>query len=120
MSYATATSILRARLANTSRIDVSIIDPVEAQNMPNYNNVDGRMFCFFAMSVNRAPILLVFGREGDSTNISHVFAFYVNTKYKIIQPKDRDKFKCKLGQGVRLGLDVKLGVVNAPTEVPSQ
>ena len=112
-----ATRILRARLAKTSRVDISILENHEAQSTNDLNEHFGEIICHFCPRPSGRVALLSFIREDGEQDISHVIAFYVNTRFKIIQPSERKRFANRLGKGVRLGLDVKLGVINANVDV---
>ena len=118
MNFLYATVILRARLRQTNRVDINVFEECIAQATPDMNSNNGRIFCYFFSRPDDSPVLLAFIREHIDQNISHIIAFYVNKKFKIIQPTERKRFAKKLQEGARLGLEVKLGVVNAETDIP--
>lgn len=116
--FKVASKILRARLAQTNKIDIRVVDHEDFDRVRYINDIEGQIFCTFRTSIKESPLLLVFAREWEDEDVSHIFAFYVNTRFKIIQPYDRKCFERKLKPGTRLGLDVKCGVVNKPTTFP--
>lgn len=118
LNFFYATQILRARIKQTNRVDINVLEECVAQSTSNMNNNNGRVFCYFCSRPDDSPVLLTFIREHIDQDISHIFAFYVNKKFKIIQPTERKRFANKLQEGARLGLEVKLGVVNADTSIP--
>lgn len=111
------TRILRTRLSRTSRVDISILDELEAESTGDMNEHFGEIICYLCSRPNGHPVMLVFVRKEPEDDISHIFAFYVNTKFKIIQPSERKRFAKRLQKGARLGLEVKLGVLNANTDI---
>lgn len=114
----TASKILRARLAHINRVDVRVLDQRSAQSSTNLNEYPGRMFCYFGARPNTMPYLLVFARADLNRDISHIFGFYVDTNYRIIQKPERKLFENKLQAGARLGIEIKLGVVKADVKLP--
>lgn len=114
----TASKILRARLAMTNRVDICVLDYAEARRPSNFNEHQGRLFCYFATRPSGLPYLLAFARKDPTKDISHIFCFYVNTSFRIIQPPERKTFVKKIQPGARLGIDIKLGVINAIAAVP--
>lgn len=114
-----ATKILRARIAQTNKIDVVVLEEKIAELPVNLNEHYGQIICYFCTRPDDSPVLLAFIRQDRGAEISHIFAFYINTRFKIIQSSERRRFANKLPKGVRLGLEVKLGVVNAVTDIPT-
>lgn len=114
----TASKILRARLAHINRVDVHVLDREIVEAPQDLNQIPSRMFCYPSKRKSGLPFLLVFGREDPDKDISHIFCFYVNSRFRIIQKTERRLFETRLKKGTRLGLDVKLGVVNIEVDVP--
>lgn len=117
--FRAATSILRARLAHTNRINIKVLDIDELEIIPSMDHLEGQIVCTFSKSINAQPVLLVLGRNGQDNNVTHLFAFYINTRYHIIQPMDRRRLMRKLPKETRPGIDVKLGIVNIQTMINS-
>lgn len=117
-TLSTATKILRARLAHINRVDIHVLDREVAEAPTDLNRHPGHIFCYFSQRKSGLPYLLVFGRQDPAKDISHIFCFYVNTKFRIIQKAERIWFEKKLQKGARLGLEIKLGVVKVATDLP--
>lgn len=113
-----ATKILRTRLALTNRVDVCVLDQNIAESPSNLNEHPGKIFCYFGQRPSGLPFLLAFARQDEDEDISHIFGFYTNTKFHIIQKPERKRFENRLQKGARLGLEIKLGVVITTVDVP--
>lgn len=110
-----ASRILLSRMIKPTTIDVAILDreTLSPGKRVNFANICNRYIGCFDQRVDGKLCFYLAARQHPDSDITHLFIYYVNTGYKVIQDIDIDRLKMYIPNLTDDDCSMKIGIVEA-------
>lgn len=107
-----ASGILLSRLTRPTTLDVNIYYDLIPNVKCNIERELGRFIGCFDIRPDGLPCFYLAGREHPDKKITHLFVFYMNSNYKVIQEFELNRLKNYLPGIENPECNIKIGIIN--------